>query len=421
MDNIAEKIERILLDFKIKAKVENIIKGGNLTKYNISLSSGIKVNKVINLNKEIALGLKVSRVEIDVNDNGTIGISVPNEHVNIVKFENILKSVTKNKFEFVLGKNIDGDSIIANIKDMIHMLVAGSTGSGKSVFINTMICSLISKNNPENLKLILIDPKKVELSAYKNIPHLLSHIITEPKDTIKVLNWLISEVERRYEIFESFGVRDIDSYNNKNFIPIPRIVVFIDEFADLLMMSDSKLNGNLKIRNELEMLICRIAQKARAAGVHLIIATQRPDREVITGLIKSNLPSKIAFSVSSSINSKIILDETGAEKLLGKGDMLFYPVGEKTERVQGAYISDYEIENAIETAIETAKTNGKVNYDESLMKLFEIKNDLEIDEEEYDYDFESINRIGYATKGFVEYIRSIGKYDVDNLIKVPII
>ena len=282
-------------------------------------------------------------MEAPIPGKSAIGIEVPNENILMVGFREVLESDEFKNFKssvpMALGKDIAGNVVVADISKMPHLLIAGSTGSGKSVCINTLINSIIYKSKPDEVKLILIDPKVVELASYNGIPHLLIPVVTEPKKAANALNWAVNEMNKRYKMFAESGVKDINSYNLKHEEKLPKIVIIIDELADLMMIS----------ANDVEDYICRLAQMARAAGMHLIVATQRPSVDVITGVIKANIPSRIAFAVSSQTDSRTILDMAGAEKLLGKGDMLFYPLGaNKPLRIQGAFISEEESEKVVE-------------------------------------------------------------------------
>lgn len=363
-----ELLQRTLDNFKVKATIRNVEKGPAVTRYEVEPDRGVKVSKILNLSDDIALALATGgiRIEAPIPGKSLVGIEVPNDIISMIRLKDILESEefssSKLKISIGLGKDISGKSIVADLATMPHLLIAGATGSGKSVCINTILVSILYNYLPNQVKLILIDPKVVELNVYNGIPHLLIPVVTDPKKASNALNWAITEMTNRYNKFAEKGVRNIDSYNelyNKKQIDekIPYIVIIIDELADLMMVC----------HNEVEDAIARLAQMARAAGMHLIIATQRPSVDVITGVIKANIPSRISFSVSSSIDSRTILDQSGAEKLLGRGDMLFYPMGYlKPQRVQGAFISEAEVEEFVGKIKE--KYKSKTEYSEEIME-----------------------------------------------------
>jgi S-DNA-T family DNA segregation ATPase FtsK/SpoIIIE len=348
-----EKLIKSLKDFKIDAKILNITNGPTVTRYEIQLAAGIKVSKILGLTNDIAMALasKSIRIEAPIPGKSAVGIEVPNEDKEMVTLREIVSSKSFQESEspltFGLGKGLGNNVVISDLKQMPHLMIAGATGSGKSVCINTMICSFLYKSTPDVVKMILIDPKMVELSVYHDIPHLLTPVITDSRDAAFSLKWAVDEMENRYRLLSGLQFRNIEAYNyfvqeksatedDNELEELPYIVIVIDELADLMMVA----------KDTVEDSICRLAQKARAVGIHLIVATQRPSVDVITGLIKANLPSRISFSVSSLADSKTILDMKGAENLLGKGDMLFKPIGSsKPARVQGAFISDKEVEN----------------------------------------------------------------------------
>ncbi len=344
----SKKLESTLRSFGVVATVNEVSKGPSVTRYEIQPGPGVKVSKIANLSDDLALNLaaKSIRIQAPIPGKRAVGIEVPNETTEMVYLREVLDDENfknfKSKLAFGIGKDISGKIVVADLATMPHLLIAGATGAGKSVCVNTLITSIIYKSSPDEVKLLMIDPKVVELSVYNGIPHLLIPVVTDPKKASASLNWAVREMEKRYKLFADKNVRDLKGYNSAMALedgPLePQIVIIIDELADL-MMTASK---------EVEAAIIRIAQMARAAGIHLIIATQRPTADVITGLIKSNIPSRLAFSVSSGLDSKIILDETGAEKLLGKGDMLFKPMGSpEPYRIQGAFISDKEVESIV--------------------------------------------------------------------------
>ncbi|MDD3168144.1 MAG: DNA translocase FtsK [Eubacteriales bacterium] len=347
----AAKLEQTLRDFNVNAKVVQVTKGPAVTRYEIQPNTGVKVSSIVRLADDIALNLEAKsiRIEAPIPGKAAVGIEVENERVNLVAIREIIESgeykTAKSKITFAVGKDIAGKSIVADLKSMPHMLIAGSTGSGKSVCINSIIISLLYRAKPDEVKFVLIDPKVVELGNYNGIPHLLIPVVTEPSKAAAALNWAVAEMTDRYKKFAEEGVRDLESFNNsirkkgENERFLPQIVIIIDELADLMMAAPAQV----------EESICRLAQMARAAGMHLIVATQRPSVDIITGVIKANIPSRIAFAVSSQFDSRTILDMSGAEKLVGKGDMLFNPMGiAKPIRVQGTFISDSEVHKVIE-------------------------------------------------------------------------
>jgi S-DNA-T family DNA segregation ATPase FtsK/SpoIIIE len=346
----ADILLRTLNDFGIDCKLVQINRGPTITRYELQPAPGVKVNKILNLSKDIALSLAKSdlRIEAPIPGKAAVGIEVPNNEKSNVFLRELFESSEYKKEDvsipFVVGKDIAGKNIVADITAMPHLLIAGATGSGKSVCINSLLMSILYKSKPNEVKLILVDPKVVELNVYNGIPHLLIPVVTDPRKAANALNWAVQEMTNRYEIFAKNSVRDINSYNSKKRAEnpeevIPKIVVIIDELADLMLVA----------AGEVEDSITRLAQLARAAGIHLVIATQRPSVDVITGTIKANIPSRIAFAVSSYIDSRTILDMSGAEKLLGKGDLLYHPVGiSKPIRIQGAFVSDDEVKRVIE-------------------------------------------------------------------------
>lgn len=370
----AKKLEGILKSFGVDAKVVNVSRGPTVTRYELHPNIGVKVSKIVNLADDIALNLAAAgvRIEAPIPGKAAVGIEVPNKENVTVSIRNVLETDNfKNhpsKLSFALGRSITGECIVADIAKMPHLLIAGATGAGKSVCINAIITSLLYKATPEEVKLLMIDTKVVELGIYNSIPHLLVPVVTDPKKAAGALNWAVQEMLNRYKLFAEKGVRDIRGYNAVleemgEQGMMPQIVILIDELADLMMVAPG----------EVEDSICRLAQMARAAGMHLVIATQRPSVDVITGVIKANIPSRISFAVSSQVDSRTILDMAGAEKLLGKGDMLFYPVGEpKPIRVQGAFISDKEVE----AVVGFIKKQNTSEYDENIIE--EINNAKEV-------------------------------------------
>lgn len=384
--NNAKRIEETMKNFGIDSKVVQINRGPSVTCYELQPAPGIKVNRIVNLANDLALSLAASDIRIvaPIPGKSVVGIEVPNKIRDNVTLKEMLQSDEFIAFEsnlpLVLGKDISGKPIISSIDAMPHLLIAGATGSGKSVCINTIIMSILYKSHPNDVKLLLIDPKVVELSIYNGIPHLLVPVVTDPKKAAVSLSWAVSEMERRYKLFAENNVRDIKSYNKKfeddENKKLPNIVIIIDELADLMMVA----------AQEIEDYICRLAQMARAAGMYLIIATQRPSVDVITGTIKANIPSRISFAVSSQVDSRTILDVSGAEKLLGKGDMLFYPSNlSKPIRLQGAFISDLEVKSVVDYL----KNQDITKYDheaiESISKGIETSKFIE-DADELFYD-----------------------------------
>lgn len=364
----AEKLRRTLYSFGVSAKVENVSVGPAITRYELAPAEGVRVSKIANLADDIALSLEAEtiRIEAPIPGKHTVGIEVPNKAKTIVALRDIIESDTfvdsKSKLAFALGKDVAGEIEVTDIAKMPHLLIAGSTGSGKSVCINTLVTSIVYKAKPSEVKLLMVDPKVVELSVYNGIPHLLIPVVTDPKKAAGALSWAVQEMVKRYSLFAQKNVRDIKGYNeaaqSAGEATLPQIVIIIDELADLMMVA----------AKEVEDAICRLAQMARAAGMHLVIATQRPSVDVITGIIKANIPSRIAFAVSSQVDSRTILDGAGAEKLLGKGDMLFYPSGApKPVRIQGAFVSDKEVENIVKFI----KREGVPHYDENIIKTID--------------------------------------------------
>lgn len=378
----AKKLEKTFQSFGVRAKVTQVHLGPAVTKYEVLPDTGVKVSKIVSLHDDLALALAARdiRIEAPIPGKSAIGIEVPNSEVSIVSLREVLESEENNrpdaKLLFALGRDVTGQAVMTELNKMPHLLVAGSTGSGKSVCINGIITSIIMRAKPHEVKMMMIDPKMVELNVYNGIPHLLAPVVTDPRKAAQALKKIVSEMERRYELFSHTGTRNIEGYNeyvrvfneeNEDKHPkLPFIVVIVDELADLMMVAS----------NEVEDAITRLAQMARAAGIHLIIATQRPSVNVITGVIKANIPSRISFAVSSSIDSRTILDMGGAEKLLGRGDMLFLGAGQsKPVRVQGAFLSDSEVEKIVDFVIE----QQKAQYQEDMIPS-EI-DDTKIDEE----------------------------------------
>ena len=383
----ASKLQKTLYSFGVSAKVENVSVGPAITRYELKPAEGVRVSKIANLADDIALNLAAEtiRIEAPIPGKQAVGIEVPNKENEIVHLRDIIDTAEfydhKSKLAFALGKDVGGQEVVTDIAKMPHVLIAGSTGSGKSVCINTLISSIIYKAKPSEVKLVMVDPKVVELSVYNGIPHLLIPVVTDPKKAAGALTWAVQEMVNRYSLFAEKNVRDIKGYNEAvskegGAEKLPQIVIIIDELADLMMVSPK----------DVEDAICRLAQMARAAGMHLVIATQRPSVDVITGIIKANIPSRIAFAVSSQVDSRTILDMVGAEKLLGKGDMLFYPSGAaKPVRVQGAFVSDKEVEKIVGFV----KENGEATYSEDILDKIENANGTDKESIEQDSDDDS--------------------------------
>ncbi|MCC9087193.1 MULTISPECIES: FtsK/SpoIIIE family DNA translocase [Bacillus] len=395
----ARKLEKTFQSFGVKAKVTQVHLGPAVTKYEVYPDVGVKVSKIVNLSDDLALALaaKDIRIEAPIPGKSAIGIEVPNAEIAMVSLKEVLESKQNDrpnaKLLIGLGRNISGEAVLAEMNKMPHLLVAGSTGSGKSVCINGIITSILMRAKPHEVKMMMIDPKMVELNVYNGIPHLLAPVVTDPKKASQALKKVVSEMERRYELFSHTGTRNIEGYNDyikrmnqseeAKQPELPYIVVIVDELADLMMVASS----------DVEDSITRLSQMARAAGIHLIIATQRPSVDVITGVIKANIPSRIAFSVSSQTDSRTILDMGGAEKLLGRGDMLFLPVGaNKPVRVQGAFLSDEEVEHVVDHVI----TQQKAQYQEEMIPTEETQDQLAaVEDDLYDEAVELI--IGMQT------------------------
>ena len=403
MNNV-ERLEKTLNDFGVRGKIADVSCGPAITRYEFQPAAGIKVSKIVNLADDIALSMAVAgvRIEAPIPGKAAVGIEIPNKSTTMVGLRELIESDafqnSKSKLTVALGKDISGQAVVADLAKMPHLLIAGSTGSGKSVCINTLINSILYKATPDEVKFVMVDPKKVELGNYNGIPHLISPVVTDAKKAASALRWAVHEMDRRYEVFANNGVKDMPRFNKlsqerleaaateeeKAAIEImPYIVVLIDELADLMMVAPA----------DVEDAICRLAQLARAAGIHLVVATQRPSVDVITGIIKANMPSRIAFAVSSQTDSRTILDMGGAEKLLGRGDMLFYPTGmPKPQRVQGVYVSDKEIDRITETV----KAQAQPVYNEEIGTAVVNTETAEETEEEWD------ELIPEATRLFIE-------------------
>ncbi|HYH04245.1 MAG TPA: DNA translocase FtsK 4TM domain-containing protein [Bacillota bacterium] len=376
----SKQLEETLAHFGVQVKVLEVHNGPVITRYDLQPAPGVKVSKIVNLTDDLALALaaKGLRLEAPIPGKAAIGVEVPNKETQIVTLREVLEAKpfwNSGKLTIGLGVDIGGEVVVADLSKMPHLLVAGSTGSGKSVCVNTMIMSVLYKAFPDEVKFIMIDPKMVELSMYNGIPHLMAPVVTEAKKAAGVLHMVVNEMERRYKMFADARVRDLEKYNEQltEGEPFPHIVVIIDELADLMMVAPV----------EVEDSICRLAQMARATGIHLVVATQRPSVDVITGLIKANIPSRIAFAVSSQVDSRTILDSVGAERLLGRGDMLFSPVGSmKPRRVQGALVTEKEIE----AVIKHWKEQGEPQYQEQFVNVPEKEDTITVEDDELFWD-----------------------------------
>lgn len=417
LTDTAAKLQKTLYSFGVSAKVENVSVGPAITRYELKPAEGVRVSKIANLADDIALNLAAEtiRIEAPIPGKQAVGIEVPNAQREAVHLREVLDSdvFTQNesKLAIALGKDVAGNVQLADIAKMPHVLIAGSTGSGKSVCINTIITSIIYHAKPSEVKFVMVDPKVVELSVYNGIPHLLIPVVTDPRKAAGALAWAVQEMDNRYNLFAEKGVRDLKGYNkaiekDEEVGQLPQIVIIVDELADLMMVAKS----------DVEDAICRLAQKARAAGMHLVIATQRPSVDVITGLIKANVPSRIAFAVSSQVDSRTILDSVGAEKLLGKGDMLYFPSGApKPSRVQGAFVTDEEVEKIVDFI----KSNGTATYSEDILESIENSNktDKEIAQEAADDDdtdpflmdaIQTVVETGQASTSFIQRRFKVG-------------
>ena len=409
----ARKLEATLESFGIGAKVVNVSVGPAFTRFELQPAPGIKVSRIVSLTDDIALNLASSgiRIEAPIPGKAAIGVEIPNKEVAPIGLRSVLESSEflkhDSKLAVALGKDISGENMVVDLSKMPHILIAGATGSGKSVCINSIVISLLFKTSPDDVRLVMIDPKVVELGVYNGIPHLLIPVVTDPNKAAGALRWAVSEMTTRYKLFGDRGVRDLLGYNTSideagEGIKLPQIVIIIDELADLMMIAP----------HDVEESICRLAQMARAAGMHLVIATQRPSVNVITGVIKANIPSRIAFSVSSQVDSRTILDMAGAEKLLGKGDMLYYPVGiPKPVRVKGAFVSDKEVE----LVVDFVKNQMRARYDDEIIE--NINDGTRADEEENSPDdgdeflsqaIESVIDSGQASVSFIQRKFKVG-------------
>jgi DNA segregation ATPase FtsK/SpoIIIE, S-DNA-T family len=402
----ASVIQKTLSSFNIDVEMSDVNIGPTVTQYTFKPQEGIKLNKITTLDRDLALSLAAHpiRIEAPIPGKSLVGVEVPNKKSAVVRLKNIAESdyFKKNtsRLSVILGLDVSGEPQIADITKMPHLLIAGATGSGKSVSINGLLLSLLYQNSPKSLRLILVDPKRVELSPYNNIPHLLSPVIVEPEKTISALKWAVGEMENRYRTLQQFGRRNIDEYNQAlKDTPMPYIVIVIDELADLMAVSSS----------EVEALICRLAQMARAVGIHLVVATQRPSVDVITGLIKANIPTRIAFAVASQTDSRTILDQSGAEKLLGNGDMLFYsPRLSKPKRIQGVFVSEKEVR----LVTDFLKEKGAPEYnDEVLNQQVRLKGSVDVGDADDDLFMDAVDivtRSGKASTSLLQRRLRVG-------------
>jgi len=404
---ISEKLESKFNDFGIDGKVIGISPGPIVTTYEFSPAPGVKISRIVSLENDLALGLKTESVRIvgSIPGKAALGIEIPNPIREVVYIREILGNEkflkSTSALTLGLGKDVVGNPVFANLADMPHLLIAGATGAGKSVGINTIICSLLLKASPEEVRLLMIDPKRIELSHYEDIPHLLHPVVVDPKMASRALQWAVLEMERRYKLMEEARVKNLASYNMAVEEKLPLIVIIIDELADLMMIASKDVEGS----------VARLAQMARAAGMHLILATQRPSVDVLTGLIKANFPTRMSFKVSSKIDSRTILDESGAEHLLGKGDMLFTAPGRsRMQRIHSAYIS----ENEIDKIVAFLKEQRKAQYDESVLKIADepaddtaVQGDIDFDEK-YDEAVEFVCESGQASISMVQRRLRVG-------------
>jgi len=416
----SQKLEETLASFGVEAKVVNVSRGPVITRYELQPAPGIKVAKITSLVDDLSLALATAglRIEAPVPGKAVVGIEVPNRQVEPVYLRDVLESEAfareASPLTMALGKDIAGQPVVADLRKILHLLIAGATGSGKSVCINSIIISLLYKARPTEVKFIMVDPKRVELAVYDGIPHLMAPVVTDPRQAAGVLRWAVKEMERRYQLISEAGARNIDGYNSQvarrgdlDAEVLPYLVVIIDELADLMMVAAA----------DVEDSICRLAQMARAAGIYLIIATQRPSVDVITGLIKANVPSRISFAVSSQVDSRTILDMAGAERLLGKGDMLFHPLGSgKPQRVQGAFIGDSEVEDVVNYW----KQQGSPDYQYHVLEVDDPSSSGADDEE--DELFEEAVRLvreqGYASVSMLQRRFRVGYARAARLIDV---
>ena len=377
-EETSRRLTRALADLGVEAQVLRAVVGPRVTRYELRLGSGVKVGKVRNLQQDIAYALAATEVRIlaPIPGKSAVGVEVPNTRPAKVTLGDVFQEYPEGNdwaLPVGLGKDISGRAVFFDLADMPHLLVAGTTGSGKSVMLNSLLTSLLLTTDPRQVKMVLVDPKRVELSYFGRIPHLITPVVTDVKKAANALTWAVSEMERRYEVLEQTGVRSLEGYNARSEAPMPYVVIVIDELADLMMAAATKV----------EDAVIRIAQKARAVGLHLVVATQRPSVDVITGMIKANVPSRIAFAVSSQVDSRVILDAAGAESLLGMGDMLFKPVSAlRASRVQGAFISEVEVERVVLATVETSKGRAEARFVEEVTEPKEASKESEEPDDE---------------------------------------
>lgn len=413
---VSKQLEEKLSDFGVSGKVVGISPGPVITTYEFAPAPGVKINKVVSLADDLALGLKAESVRIlgSIPGKAAIGIEIPNPERKIVYVRDIFANETflksKSKLTLGLGMDVVGNPVVADLSRMPHLLIAGATGSGKSVAVNTIICSILMKATPDEVRLLMVDPKRIELSGYDAIPHLLHPVVVDPKMASRALQWAVVEMERRYALMEEMRVKSLTSYNEVADIKMPLIVIIIDELADLMMVSS----------REVEDSVARLAQMARAAGMHMILATQRPSTDVLTGLIKANFPTRMSFKVAQTIDSRIILDTAGAEHLLGAGDMLFSPPGTaRLQRIHGAFISEHETANIVNFL----KEQGTVSYDETVLKIAEesVDENGNLDEEydeKYDEAVALVCETGQASISMVQRRLRVGYNRAARMIEV---
>lgn len=415
----ARQLEETLASFGIDAQVVSISRGPTVTRYEVQPPPGIKVSRIVGLADDISLNLAAAgvRIEAPVPGKSVVGIEVPNKETSPVVLREILEANefrrSKSPLTVALGRDIAGKPLVADLQKLLHLLIAGATGSGKSVCLNSLITSLLYKADPDEVKFLMIDPKRVELSVYDGIPHLITPVVTDPREAASALRWAVKEMERRYQLLSKAGVRNLDGYNRSRRKPeggdefVPYLVIIIDELADLMLVASA----------DVENSIVRLAQMARAAGIYLIIATQRPSVDVITGLIKANVPSRLAFAVSSQVDSRTILDMGGAERLLGRGDMLFYPIGApKPVRAQGAWISDAEVE----AVADAWRAQGEPTYIEDVIEpaATEGGDDAEVEDELFDEAVALVREQGHASVSMLQRRFRIGYARAARLIDV---